>query len=253
MKNVFIFSNIFLLFLVFMSSCTQEGIKSENKGTEVIAKVGDISIYKEDLQGRDVKLDDYIDEEVLYQQGLRNGVDKEPELVRRVQDFERFQIVANVKSQIINEYFKEHPITDDVVNDYFEKNKKRFYKLLVTKIASRDGELIEKIRQQMLNGDSIDKVKGEYTESLLVIPLKSHTKDFNHLFPNVFQVGEISDIEESGGDYYFVVIREIKEPKSEVLKTVLFRRLEAEQSIKAINEYLDSAKIDYNIEIQSGQ
>ncbi|MGI9533821.1 MAG: hypothetical protein ACR2NW_02625 [Thermodesulfobacteriota bacterium] len=240
-----IFLSTAVLVLVIFSSCSPEGVKKDGpkkgKKSEVVAKVGSADIYKQDLKGRNI--DDYINEEIYYQEGLKQGIDVEIE--ETVENFRRNNIVARVKSSVIDEYFKENPLTEETVSEYFAKNKNDYYKLTVTKVESTDAEALDSARQKVADGSSIDSVKSE---TVSVYKVKTPVKDFNDLVTN-YEVGEVSQVGKSGIKSYFVVVEEVKEPNETLVKNSIHRQLEAARKRAALNQYMETMKQEYNIEV----
>ena len=176
---------------------------------------------------------------------MKKGVDVEIE--DTVQAFKRNNIVGRVKSEVITEYFKENPLTEEDVTAYFEKNKNDYYRLVTTKVESTDADALANARQKMKDGADLDSIKIEFSETVTVYKVKTPVREFNSLVTN-FEVGEISEIGSSGIKSYFVVVEEVKEPNVTLVKNSIQRQLEAARKRAALNQYMEATKQQYNIE-----
>jgi len=146
MKKLILITSIpFILFAY--SAC---GVKEEQKG-QYLAKVGNTKITPADLE-RDIKtlpelakklfegaagkekfLDEMIKKEMLYQEAVKRGLDKDPEYLRKVEEFKKLTVIGQLLEKEIEQRVKkggEQPTnekTKEVLDSYMDnliKNSK---------------------------------------------------------------------------------------------------------------------------------
>jgi len=173
---------------------TAHGQKAEGKEGPVLARVGDAVItvkdfqaqverippfYRAQLQSKEGKqrlLDNLIRLELLYQEALRQGLDKDPEYTKRLEEIKK-SLLARSLEQKISE--SEIEVTDKQIADYYEENKERYaikpsahiYQILV-KVPKDASEQDEKAAQEKINkayaelkaGKEFSEVAKEYSE-----------------------------------------------------------------------------------------
>ena len=247
-KNVFSLCSVILILIV-ITSCSPEGVKNEgskeSKNSEAVAKVGTSTIYKEDIGNRN--LEDYINEEIYYQEGVKKGYDQKIE--EQLQNFRRSNIVALSMRDVIDNYLKANPVTQEDIDAYYDKNKNEYYGVKATKFTSSDPDKLEEARKKVQDGASADTIKAEYSESILVLPLKSHTRDFSALLTD-FKVGEVSSVGTgTAGDSYFVVVDDVREPNEQTIKGSIQRKLGAAAKREALKQNMDIKREEYKVEI----
>jgi hypothetical protein len=163
-----------------MVSCQFE--KTDNR--EVVAKVGDATLYLEDLKAmvpetyRDIySREQYQDlvlrwaeEQVLYQEALRRRVEREPEIQSRLENNRR-KILAD--ELLMREYERLSPVTEKEILEYFQLHQDMFtqreplYTVSMIKTANaRDSWQM----RQAVNNSSFAAVRNNLRDSLNAKP-----------------------------------------------------------------------------------
>ncbi|GFO68850.1 peptidylprolyl isomerase [Geomonas limicola] len=160
----------------------QQGTKtaqaSQDKQPKVLAKVNGVPITELDVafkmskshgtpasQQPERTLDDVIKEELLYQQGLKLGLDKDPgyraqieKLERQVANLKRIEMTRRVFNQ---EIAAKINITTDEVKRYYDNNKTRISsELRLGMLSFGTKEAAEEALQKIKNGTSFEEVAG---------------------------------------------------------------------------------------------
>lgn len=139
-------SALIVMLLICLAGCQEQTNKSprskEEKQPKILAKVNGVPITEADLafkmskthgmansQQPDRTLDDVIREELLYQQGIKLGLDKDPgyqaqidKLERQLANMKRIEMTRRVFN---NQIASKVNITSEEVKEYFTKNESR--------------------------------------------------------------------------------------------------------------------------------
>jgi peptidyl-prolyl cis-trans isomerase C len=128
MRKLFV---LVMAFFLMVSCAPKEEEKKAAK--EQIAKIGDKIITKDDIQAipeamRQMYLgaeglERFIVKQILYQEALKKGIDKDPEYLKMVDYWKKKLLVETLLNKEITEKII---IEDKEVAEYYEKNKERF-------------------------------------------------------------------------------------------------------------------------------
>lgn len=151
MKKLFVLVMAFFL----MVSCAP---KKEEKAVEggYLMRIGDKVITKEDIMAipererhryvGDGGIDRFIAEQILYQEALRKGIDKDPEYLKTVEYLKK---KAKIETLLDREIAEKIEVTDKEVIDYYNKNKEEFKVKETGEIIPLD-RVKEHLRQMLL-------------------------------------------------------------------------------------------------------
>ncbi len=170
---------------------------SENKP---LALVDGVPIHQEDLHGG--TLDKAIELELLYQEALRRGIDKNKEIKQRVKDFKKGLILRTFIDGIVSA-----EIDDAQIEAYYNEHPDEYVRVRVSEIIVKDKNTAEQIRQKLLSGEDVNKITEEYSSSITRARLTARHKD-------VFrgkEIGAVSDIIEDRGEFKVLKLLEKKE------------------------------------------
>jgi parvulin-like peptidyl-prolyl isomerase len=123
MKKFAVLTLIVSLLFAFLA-CAK---KDDQKGA-YLATVGNSKITQADLE-REIKslpefaqklFEELIKKELLYQEALKKGLDKNPDFQKKVEDFRKLTLIGQLLEKEIEAKSK---VTDQDVKDYYEKHK----------------------------------------------------------------------------------------------------------------------------------
>ncbi len=259
MKKVGAVVAFLLLITVFACSKQEETKKKEEKIQEttqkidpnktVVAKVNGTPIYKEDLPAG-MPIEKAIEKELLLIEAKRRGLDQiyKEDLENLVKN----TLATKVKGQIITEYMRKHPITQEEIEEYYEKNKGKYLYLKVLDISTNDKQLAEEIKSKLEapNAD-IEEIKKQYADKEVKFEEKNFSKTFNQHFDS-FEKGTVSRmVEGKKGKFHIYRIVEVKEPPNKkVVFSVINTELKRQRYQKAIEEIINRMKLDPSIKIE---
>jgi hypothetical protein len=87
---------------------------------KIVARVNNNPIYEEDLKGRPLK--GIIDIEILYQVGLKQGIDKKYE--ENVETYKKGLIIKEVTSEVVKDLPNE--VSSKDIEDYYNENEIKY-------------------------------------------------------------------------------------------------------------------------------
>jgi foldase protein PrsA len=261
MRKVF---PLLLLIALINVSCTQSEKKEETKkdatkaevtttdkqdnstGKKVVARVNGKPIYEEDLKGRPLRM--VINEEILYQEGLKQGLDKR--FQGEIDDYKKRVIAETVKRELLSELpkAKEIEVTEEQIKNYYEKHPDKYTFISVKEISLPDKTTAEEVRKRLLAGEDPAKIKSELGEKVVVKDLKfgkMHYKKFDKI-----EVGAISEIIEDGGQFKILQITDVRQVPLQKVSNAIKQRIIARKTGKMIQEKVDEMKKENNIKVE---
>ena len=262
-------------------ACTakKESAKSSETEGKVVAKVNGTAITEEDLSfrlpgphgekrasGNQKALDDVITEELLYQQGLKIGLDKDPKYQAQIARFER-QLThvkrAEMRRRVYNtQVAAKVEVTQVDAKNYYDKNVDRITTELhlgVIPFNNREaaGEALGKIRggatfESVARGVMGSQVSaGREPWDLGFLSWEQIPIDFVEAVYRL-KPGEVSDIVSSPRTAFqiFKLFDARKNPKAEFanLSGEIMNRLRDEKVREAYEQYVEKLKKEAKIE-----
>lgn len=128
---------ILILMVAFAFACA----KKKEAGSEVLAKINTKTITKQDFikklnslpewargrftsqEGKRQFLDEIIKEEILYQEALKTGLDKDEDFRSKMEEFKRMTLLSTLLKKEVEEKVK---VDENEVKDFYEKHKDTF-------------------------------------------------------------------------------------------------------------------------------
>jgi parvulin-like peptidyl-prolyl isomerase len=173
MKRVLILAFVFCM----VFACAK---KEENKGA-YLAKIGDSVITQADFEremkglpefvqkmfegaaGKESFLNELIKRELLYKEALKKGLDKDPEYVKKLEDFKKITLVGLLLQKEIEGKVK---VSDQEVKDYYEKNKGKFApvtQIRASHILLKTEEEAKQIEEKLKKGEDFAQLAKKYS------------------------------------------------------------------------------------------
>jgi hypothetical protein len=256
MKKLFPF--LFLVVLI-LAGCGGESKKKEEakkettsqetKSGKIVARVNGRPIYEGDLRG--ASLQEAIDEEILYQEGLKRGLDKQFE--KAVEDYKKRLIVSALKKDIMGNLPKESEaaVTDKEVEDYYKENQSKYRILRLKEIVVEDKGLAEEIHKRALAGEDLEKIASDYSKSgkSVVVRDSRWNRRYNDLFSGK-AVGAISDVIQEGNKFKILKLVETKDIPLNKVKQFIKYNILAKRRADAMHEFAEKIKKENNIKVE---
>lgn len=266
--------NLCFLFVIasilLVSGCKKE----KGAGGKIIAKVGKESFTLEDFMeqvpaqfliqtsasDRELLLESWVANEIVYQEAIRKGFLKKPEIQEKFDQFKK-QLLTNAYMQ---EILKEIQFVSDLeARSHFEKNKDDYNSIVeISHISSASKEQAEEIHAKLKKGVSFASLAKEYSTDSETADNEGYLGSFRRgelasypLFEEaVFKLKEareISDVVET--EFGFDIIKLHSRKKSpvsyeDVYKAIILQ-LRTEKFQKRTKAVVDSLKEVYSYEI----
>lgn len=262
-STLIILCNVSLLLItITMLGCSQEDYEnkksdaevnnistaqSEQKKTgKVLARVNGSPIYEDDLRGRNLKF--VLAEEIIYQAGLKEGVDSS--IKDQVKRYEKTLVIKNVKSNILENAEPTKKISDEEIQEYYELNKHKYTYYKVREITFPDLALGEEIKEKAKNEDNLNDIANSYPDLTISVMDVDFNRSMLSRFENT-QVGSVSEvIQKPSGTYGILKIVETKERPLSASKRSIRHILESIRKAELFENYSDRAAEEYNIKVE---
>ena len=272
---------ILMLIISFLFICTACTKMEEQKGP-YLAKVGKMKIMQADLEremknlpdfaqqlfkgseGKERFLNELVKKELLYQEAIKRGLDKNAEYKHKVEDFKKITLIEQLLEKEIEAKTK---LTDEDIKAYYDEHKEDFSpfnKIRLSLIRVKTEEEAKNILEKLKKGEDFAKIAKE---SSIDTNSAKNGGDLGYfskgrmapLFEEAafkLKKGEVSDIVRTSFGFHIIKKEDHKQAgassfndvKYEIEQTVLFQK--RDQKIRVlINQLKSKAKIKTNQEI----
>ncbi|MBF0404404.1 peptidylprolyl isomerase [Candidatus Magnetominusculus xianensis] len=272
---------LMILALTLLVSCDDKQGKSGGMKTEgaTVVKINDVAVTTGQLQDDLLKLPanyksafsgkeglmNFVDEikrrEVLYLEAKKQGMDKDPAFVKKLDEFTRLNLVNALITKNIN--MADIKVTPEEAKDYFDKNPKEFImpdqikaSHILLKTEDEAKKVLEKVKK---GGDfaaiakefSVDKVSGEKGGDLGFFAKGQLEPTFDAA---VFKLkkGETGPVVKTPFGYHVIKVIDMKpsaKMEFEPSKGMIIQYLTSEKQKKAFDGYIAQIEKGYNVQI----
>ena len=197
--------------------------------------------------------DDLISREVMAQAAVKNGLDKNVDVVQQM-EMARQSVLVNA---FVQDYLKKHPISDEQLKQAYDNLKAKLgdkeynarHILVKTEAEAKDiiAKLNKKAKFEQLAKQSIDTGSAEHGGSLGWTVPKNFVEPFANALLNLKKGEYTKEPVQSQFGWHVIRlddVRPLKVPAFDELKPQLQQRLQQQELQKAIADMRASAKID---------
>ncbi len=251
--------------------------KEEQKGP-FLAKVGKVKITQADLErelknlpdfaqkifeesgGKEKFLDELVKKELLYQEALKKGLDKDAKYLRKLEEFKKISLIGQLLEKEIESKTK---VTEQEIKNYYDTHKEvfsPFSQIRVSLILVKTEEEAKNILERLKKGEDFAKLamkssidpgsaksggdlgflsKGQMTPELEAVAVRLKT-------------GEISEPLKTKFGYQIIKVTGKKLGKVvefEKVKSLISQHLSSEKQKEVFDSYIESLKKSYKIDI----
>jgi peptidyl-prolyl cis-trans isomerase C len=275
MRKVLVFILTIPLLFAFIA-CAKK--TEEQKQGPYLAMVGSSKITQADLdrevktlpefaqklfegpEGKERFLNELIKKELLYQEAVKKGIDKDPEYQKKVEEFKKLTLIGQLLEKELETKAK---VTDQDVKAYYEKHKAELASVSQIKashILVKTEDEAKKIEAMLRKGgnfaelakkDSIDTGSAKNGGDLGYFSPGQMVPEFEQAAARL-KPGEISEPIKTKFGYHIIKVTDKKMGKPvefEKVKNVLQQRLSAEKQKEVFDTYVESLKKSYKVEI----
>lgn len=262
-----------------LCACSQKQTdrKMELNG-DVLAKVGTASISQGDFyndlkslpdyarqmfegeNGKEKFLDEIVKKEILYQQALKEGLDKDPKFSKKVEDFKKLTLVSELLEK---EIMAKAKVSDSDVKDYYSKHKQDFAatsQIKASHILVKTQAEAEKVLARLRKGEkfeavakevSIDKPSAANGGDLGYFSRGQMVPEFERAAVGL-KIGEISNPVKTPFGFHIIKVTDKKTGpviEFDKVKDIISQRLSGEKQKEAFDNYLTELKKNFKVEI----
>ncbi|MBI5640106.1 MAG: peptidylprolyl isomerase [Nitrospirae bacterium] len=210
--------------------------------------------------GKEKFLNEIVKKEMLYQEALKKGLDKTPEFSKKVEDFKKLTLVAELLDK---EIMSKAKVSDQEVKDYYEKNKDDFTtttQIKASHILVKTEEEAVKVLERLKKGEkfdeiakkvSIDKNSAKNGGDLGYFSKGQMVPEFERAVAGL-KPGELSKPVKTTFGFHVIKMTDRKAgPVIEFdrVKDIISQRLSGEKQKETFEKYLAELKKTYPVEI----
>ncbi len=219
--------------------------KPEKSG-KVVARVNGEPIYEDDIRSQDIE--SAITEEILYQEGLKRGLDKE--LEDKVLAYKKSIIVRNMKSDILQNMEPYKEISDEDIKQYYEDNKMKYTNVKIQEINFSDKGMADEIEKMAGEGGDLRDIADNYQDSDVKFKDIGYNRQLTTYFDKI-EVGSVTGvIEKKDGTYSILKIVDVRETPLNQVKNPVKENLEALRKRRAYNDYVKKIAEENNFKVE---
>jgi parvulin-like peptidyl-prolyl isomerase len=269
---------IVIIILTFSFFAFAACAKKEDQKGPYLAEVGNVKITQANLErelknlpefaqklfegssGKERFLDELVKKELLYQEAMKKGLDKDPEFRSKVEDFKKITLIGQLLEKEIE---LKTQVTDQDVKDYYEKNKEDFADITQIRashiLVRTEGEakkILERLKKgedfaKIARDNSIDTGSAKNGGELGFFSSGQMVPEFERAAARL-KVGELSEPVKTQFGYHIIKVTDKKAGKPLEFKEVqnlIFQRLTAEKQKAFFDSYIEGLKKSYKVEI----
>lgn len=273
MKKCTVLTLLICLLFAFIACAKKE----DQKGPH-LAKVGNTNITQADLEreiktlpefaqklfegsgGKEKFLDELIKKELLYQEALKKGLDKNQEYQKKVEDFRKLTLISALLEKEIETQAK---VTDQDVKNYYEKHKDELTSVsqikashILVKTEDEAAKILERIKKgedfaSLAKKYSIDPGSAKNGGDLGFFSSGQMVPEFETAAIKL-KKGELSQPVKTKFGYHIIKVSDKKMGKPlefERIKDAISQRLAAEKQKEFFDSYIENLKKSYKVEI----
>ena len=270
MKKVFL--GVLAIILIF--ACA----KKEEKRASYLAKVGNTVITEADIEreiknlpdfvqkmfegdsGRERFLEELVKRELLYQEALKKGLEKDPAYQKKLEDFKKINLVGLLLEKEIETKTK---VSDKEIRDYYEKNKEDFAPVsqvslshILVNTEKEAQKILERLKKgedfaQIAKKSSIDTVSAKKGGDLGFFSKGEIPPEFRIAAVRL-KTGEVSEPIKTKSGYEIIKVTDKKVGQViefEKIKNLISQNLLAEKQKESFDSYMEELKKKYKVEV----
>ncbi len=213
---------------------------------KVIARVNGQPLYEEDLNGRNLEY--LISEEIIYQEGVRQGLNKQYR--NQVRDFEKSLVIRGTKESILENAEPTKEVSFEEIQNYYEKNKDKYMHVRINEISFPDSNLGNEIIEKAKGGEDLQNIANSYPDLVITVNDIGYNRSMVKHF-KTREVGTVSEvIQKPDGTFSVLKIVEVKDIPLNASKKPIRHILEARRKSIMFESYSRKIANENNMTIE---
>ncbi len=268
-----------IIFAGLLFSCSQKaGEKTTAQQGPFVAKVGSAGITEADFEremkslpeyarqlfegeaGKEKFLDEIVKKEILYQEAVKKGIDKDPNFNRKVEEFKKLTLASALLEK---EIMSKNKVTEQEVKDYYNKHKSDFTTTsqirashILVKTEAEANKILARLKkgekfEDIAKKESLDAASAKNGGDLGFFSRGQLVPEFERAAAGL-KVGELSGPVKTPYGYHIIKVTDRKTgPVVEFdrVKDVIYQRLTGERQKEAFDNYINELRKGYKVEI----
>jgi len=261
-------------------SCTQKAAEKAAQQGPFVAKVGSAGITQADFEremkslpdyarqlfegeaGKEKFLDEIVKKEILYQEALKKGIDKDPDFGRKLEEFRKLTLASALLEK---EIISKNKVTEQEVKDYYNKHKDDFTTTsqirashILVKTEAEANKVLARLKkgekfEEIAKKESLDAASAKNGGDIGFFSRGQLVPEFEKAAAGL-KAGELSGPVKTPYGYHIIKVTDRKTgPVVEFdrVKDVILQRLSGERQKEAFDNYIAELrkKSEYKVEI----
>jgi hypothetical protein len=213
---------------------------------KVLARVNGQPIYEDDLKG--YNLEYVVTEEIIYQEGIRQGIDKQYR--DQVRNYNRRLIIRGSKQNILENAAPTKTVSDEEIKNFYENNKDKYSHVRIHEISFPDSRLGSEIQEKAKNGEELQTIANSHPDLEITVNDIGYNRAMAQHF-KTREVGMVSEvIQKPDGTFSVLKIVEIKDIPLNVSRKSIRSILEAIRKTRMYDSYARKVAEENNMTIE---
>jgi peptidyl-prolyl cis-trans isomerase C len=266
-----------LFLIALLVSCSQKTAEQQTQGP-FVAKVGDDVITQADFErelsslpdyakqmfegetGKEKFLDEMIKKDILYQEALKKGIDKDPDFRSKLEEFRKLTLASVLLEK---EIMSKDKVSEQEVKDYYNKHKEEFTTTsrirashILVKTEAEANSVLARLKkgekfEDIARKESLDKASAVNGGDIGYFSRGQLVPEFERAAASL-QVGELSGPVKTPYGYHIIRVTDKKAgPVLEFarVKDIIAQKLSGERQKAAFDNYIAELRKNYKVEI----
>ncbi len=213
---------------------------------KVLARVNGQPIYEDDLKG--YNLEYVVTEEIIYQEGIRQGIDKQYR--DQVRNYNRRLIIRGSKQNILENAAPTKTVSDEEIKNFYENNKDKYSHVRIHEISFPDSRLGSEIQEKAKNGEELQTIANSHPDLEITVNDIGYNREMAQHF-KTREVGMVSEvIQKPDGTFSVLKIVEIKDIPLNISRKSIRSILEAIRKTRMYDSYARKVAEENNMTIE---
>lgn len=210
--------------------------------------------------GKEKFLDEMVKKEVLFQEAGKQGLDKDPEFIKKMEDVRKMALISDLLEKNVMSGVR---VTDKEVSDYYDRHKSEFTtagRTRASHILVKTRAEAERVLQRLEKGEkfgnvakavSIDRESAKNGGDIGYFSRGQIVPEFEEAVASM-KVGQISGPVKTRFGYHIIKVTDRKPgpvAAFERVKEVIRQKLTGEKQREAFDSYLDNLMKNYKVKI----
>ena len=189
----------------------------------------------------------------MYQYGLSKGIDKK--YAKNVYEYKKQLVINDVKQDIMENLPPAKVVSDEEIEEYYEKNKSKYTFANLAEITFKNEELSEEIMKRIKEGEDLQNIAKSYEDSGEAVTYNDLGINRSlSIRYNLTDTGQVTDvIEKDNGDFSIIKVLQIRDMAISRNKSAIRNILEAKNEASQIHEKAREIADENNMKLEYEQ